>query len=94
MTLAISGKTKKEGKKLVLQNPAFEIITQDKNLDIQQLKHTGRLVPIYSETQGITSKMLRSYIKILLKMFANKIPESLPEEVRARHNLLDIKTAL
>lgn len=52
----LSGKVKK-GK---LENPQYEVLF---GIAI----HTGRLVPIYPETQGISSKWLRSRINFVLK---------------------------
>lgn len=54
--LNLSGKVKK-GK---LENPQYEVL-------FGTAIHTGRLVPIYPETQGISSKWLRSRINFVLK---------------------------
>ena len=37
--------------------------------------HTGRIVPVYSETRGMTSRWLRFIIKPLLSALYNKMPE-------------------
>ncbi len=93
-TVSLSGKLKPEGKKLIFQSPAFELVSQDEDLNIDDLKHTGRLVPIYPETMGISSKLIRSFTKRILKIFVSQIPEPLPEETRKNHNLMDIQNAL
>ena len=85
---------KQEGKKLIFQSPAYEIVSQDEDLDMNDLKHTGRLVPIYSETMGISSKLIRSLTKRVLKIFLDQIPEPLPENTRREHSLMDIQNAL
>lgn len=54
--LNLSGKVKK-GK---LENPQYEVL-------FGTAIHTGRLVPIYPETQGISSKWLRSRINHVLQ---------------------------
>jgi len=94
MVVSLSGKVKQQGKKLLLESPVYELISQDEDFNIHNLKHTGRLVPIYSETEGISSKMIRSYVKRALKIFLDKIPEPLPPETRQNYNLMDIKNAL
>ena len=96
MLLTVSGKPKVKGKHFVFQSPAFEIISSDneEEIDINNLKHTGRLIPIYPETNGVSSKMLRTYIKKLLDSFHNKFIDYLPEETKRRNNLLDFNKAL
>jgi ATP-dependent DNA helicase RecG len=70
-----AGKVSIEGKRLVLQNPMFEMISDQ----FQETRHTGRLVPIYSQTTGITSKMLRFVLGKVIPLFKDA-PEFLPEE--------------
>src|SRR3989344_2482423 len=53
------------GRGLYLSNPGYEKISND------ELRHTGRLVPIYAETEGVTSKYLRFLIKPLLEYFSS-----------------------
>jgi len=74
------------GKYFSMSNPAFEKSTRDAT-------NTGRLVPIYSETSGITSKWIRWQIKTLLPL-AKIIPDILSAEIRKKYNLSDIYTAL
>lgn len=61
-----------------------------------QLKtiHTGRLVPIYNETYGVSSKWLRSRIKNGLEIFGEGIEEFLPEEIVKNEKLLPEKEAI
>jgi ATP-dependent DNA helicase RecG len=57
------------------------------------LIHTGRLVPIYPETKGITSKMIRRKIWNLLKK--NKIYDDwLPETIIHQYQLISLDTAI
>ncbi|OGN07293.1 MAG: hypothetical protein A2750_03135 [Candidatus Yanofskybacteria bacterium RIFCSPHIGHO2_01_FULL_45_42] len=60
--------------------------------DPQPLKHTSGLVPIYPETEGVTSKYLRFLIKPLLQSI--KLIDPLPEDMRARYGLAELNTAL
>lgn len=61
------------GNKLTLVSPDYELITQNSSL------HTGRLVPIYSETAGLTSKWLRQKIYGLLNDIPNDfLPDKQP----------------
>lgn len=54
--------------------------------------HTGRLVPVYPETEGISSKWLRSKIFSLLKNI--KIEEYLDKTVLEKENLMELPLAL
>jgi len=97
LTISLSGNVKLDRYGLYFQNPGYEVIRDSRitKLDSHnqlKLKHTGRLVPVYPETEGLTSRYLRFLIKPLLKL-TQRIPDFLPEEVIKRQNLFDIKTA-
>ncbi len=95
--ITVSGKPKAKGKHFVFQSPAFEIISQNKDdeeVDIANLKHTGRLIPVYPETSGVSSKMLRTYIKRLLDSFQKQFIDYLPEETKKRNKLFNLEDAL
>ena len=55
--------------------------------------HTGRFVPVYSLTQGLPQRTLRTMIASLLEAFAGRIEDPLPEEIRKRHGLLGLVEA-
>ena len=80
----------KEG--IFLNNPSYERIYDFGK--IEELTHTGRIVPIYSETRGLTSRWLRYIIKPLLYMFAESIQETLPEEIIKKYKFLPIQEAI
>jgi len=79
--------------KLVLDKKFFSIINPAWEMASRETTNTGRLVPVYSETKGITSKWIRWQIKIILKNI-EKISEVLPDEIRKKFSLPDIQTAL
>jgi len=60
----------------------------------QETTHLGRVVPVYQESKGLTSRYFRYVLKPILKNLAEKIPETLPEEIRKEYNLLELKEAL
>ncbi|MGE4554726.1 MAG: ATP-dependent DNA helicase RecG [Candidatus Paceibacterota bacterium] len=99
MTLSVSGKVKKQGKKFILSNPSFEILSyfkeelKDQKEILNYLKHTARLVPIYSETEGLSSKAIRSFILKVLDL-RNQIKEYLPSFILEKYNLLPLNEAL
>jgi len=96
--VCLAGKvTKKNGSKY-LSNPAYEKISDpnsvSKNGWKQDLTHTGRLIPVYPETEGVSSKWLRFIIKPLLTKLSDKIPDSLPEKIIKENNFLPVRKAL
>ena len=56
------------------------------------LKHTSGLVPVYPETEGVTSKYLRFLVKPLLKNI--KVSDPLPLSVLNKYNMPEISKAL
>jgi ATP-dependent DNA helicase RecG len=56
--------------------------------------HVGRIVPIYHETKGLTSRQIRILVKGLLDEYLSGIEELLPAAVRSKYGLSSIHTAL
>lgn len=80
----------KEG--LYLNNPVYERINEIG--ENEELTHTGRIVPVYSETRGVTSRWLRYVIKPLLYRFAEQIQETLPPDIIKKYKFLPINEAV
>lgn len=74
-TFAFSGKADLFDRKITLVSPAYESM-EDKQDGI----HTGRLVPIYPGTSGISSKWLRGRVNYLLNRLL-AINDFLPEKI-------------
>lgn len=56
--------------------------------------HVGRIVPIYHETRGWSSRQMRVLTKTLLEDHAADLRDVLPVPMRARQRLLPIREAL
>jgi ATP-dependent DNA helicase RecG len=56
--------------------------------------HVGRIVPIYHETKGWTSRQMRVLMKALLDDHAARFRDILPVTVRARQRLIPVQEAL
>ncbi|HET8722294.1 MAG TPA: ATP-dependent DNA helicase RecG, partial [Nitrospira sp.] len=56
--------------------------------------HVGRIVPVYHETKGWTSRQMRVLIKGLLDEHAADLKDPLPVAVRARQRLMPVQQAL
>ncbi len=78
-----------------LSNPAYEKIPiSNAQYLISNLTHTGRIVPVYPETEGLSSRWLRFIIKPILSHLKNKIADPLPEKIRREFGLLPISQAI
>src|SRR6185436_5199108 len=71
---------------------AYERIYEDS--ENQNLTHTGRIIPVYSETKGVTSRWLRYVVKPLLVQFHEHVPEVLPPEIIKKHKFVPISEAV
>ena len=95
--LNLSGRVVLNKKKVCFSNPAYEITSYGESAswrnDKKESLHTGRLVPIYPETFGLTSRWLRLGIKSLLR-FVNQVPDVLPNELKKTHRLPNLEYAL
>ncbi|MBU3978324.1 hypothetical protein KKE68_01315 [Patescibacteria group bacterium] len=87
--ISASGKVEGSGKKISIQSPEFEIL-----INGQQPIHTGRLIPIYPETKGISSKWLRRQIHKILKDHKNELLEYLPTNIIDKFQFMDFSQAL
>lgn len=55
---------------------------------------TGGILPLYSETEGLTQKALRKIVAQALEIGAAKVSDELPEHVRRDHKLVPIIQAI
>ncbi|MET0851882.1 MAG: ATP-dependent DNA helicase RecG [Candidatus Rokuibacteriota bacterium] len=76
---------------------ALEMLVKDyeivESADDEHL-HTGRLVPIYPATERVSQRWLRALTRRLVDEFADRVPETLPEPLRARRDLDAIARAI
>ena len=86
-TLSLSGKVDWFGRSIVMISPEYEIYKE-------QSLHTGRLVPVYSETEGLSSKWLRGRIAFVIESCLEKLEEYIPEFIRNENKLPDITHAI
>lgn len=85
------GKLGEFNKHFVLYNPEYELLTAVK--EKLGTVHTGRIVPIYEETRGLSSKWLRARVDAIFKE-NSKLDEYLPEEILREERLLRINEAI
>jgi len=83
----LSGKVNWDNKGLYLSNPAYELAKRVPT-------NTGRIVPVYPETRGVTSRWIRWKISQLLGKYLNEIPEIIPNAILKRQELIGVKEAV
>lgn len=75
------GKYSFSGKIDIFNNKKALISPEYENIEVgDSTIHTGRLVPVYPETRGVSSKWLRAKISFALKAFDDNFDEFLPSE--------------
>lgn len=89
MTISIAGKLDFFGRKVAFLGPEYEIARED-----SKSIHTGRIIPVYPETAGVSSKWLRRRIQDTIESEKDKIEEFLPKEVLTSHKLLDYRSSI
>ncbi|MCK4800179.1 DEAD/DEAH box helicase, partial [Candidatus Parcubacteria bacterium] len=85
--VSLSGKIVYAQEGLQLSNPSYELLGSGRSL------HTARLVPVYHETEGLSSKWLRAHIKPIVK-FANEVEEFLPASIIKDQKLFSYSEAI
>ena len=82
-TVVLSGHVKPDysGYGVFMEGPEFEIIGSGDN----DLIHTGRIVPVYHITNGLSQKVIRSIVKGVLD--SSSIPEIISGDILDKYNL-------
>ncbi|NLP00798.1 MAG: ATP-dependent DNA helicase RecG [Clostridiaceae bacterium] len=78
------GKVKRSGMRLEMNNPVIETAEQFG-------KNTGRILPVYSLTKGLTQTHLRKITENALKLTGERFEETLPQDLRESYNLSQIR---
>ena len=68
----------------------YEVVGEEQEFTL----HVGRIVPIYHETKGWTSRQMRVLMKGLLDEHTADLKDTLPVAVRARQRLMPVQEAL
>jgi RecG-like helicase len=90
--VCLAGKlVEKKGAKY-LSNPMYEKVRDSFETE-EDYTHTGRLVPVYPETAGVSSRWLRYIIKPLLAGFS-KMPDPLPENLLGSYDFMPWRNAI
>jgi len=71
----------------VFQSPEYEPLTED-------LTHTGRLIPVYPLTEGLSSRVVRRVVKETVDRCAPQVHDFLSQDLRTRARLLELSEAI
>ena len=87
--IVVSGRLKRFGRSLTIDNPEFQAIEGD-----GEVLHAGRIVPVYRLTAGLTAARLRVAMREALDRAGSAYPEYLPTDLRREERLVGIADAL
>jgi ATP-dependent DNA helicase RecG len=87
--LGVSGKVEVYKNQLVFESPEYELLDQG-----QPGIHTGRMVPVYPLTEGLTSRSLRRLTSQALQEWLGGVEELLPGDLLDRARLMPLREAI
>ena len=87
--IAVSGKASVFRGQLVFENPEHEML-ETTRLGV----HTGRLVPVYPLTEGLTRRNMRRLTWQVVQNWLGGLEETLPDDILARTRLMPLLDAV
>lgn len=87
-TIAISGLVSVFKGQKVFESPEWELLKDKEPI------HTGRLVPIYPLTEGLSPRQVRRWTKEALDAYSWQLKDFLPQDVKIRCQFLELRTAV
>lgn len=100
----VSGIVEKDqvGKRFSIKNGEIELLGIAGESDLEsggefsqhQSVHTGRLVPVYPLTEGLSLRHLRTIIHNALLAYGDQLKDALPAAVQEEFSLLDLRKAI
>ena len=88
MKIVLSGKVRLFNGRFVFESPEWEPLEEG------DLIHTGRLVPVYPLTEGLHQRQTRKMIKGVVDLWADRVPDFLPSDIKTRCQLIPLPRAL
>lgn len=87
--LVFSGKPQRKSGRWEFRNPRVHLLTDDDDVD-----QAVGVLPRYALTEGIRMEQMRRMTRAVTDLYADLVPDPLPEAWRERHRLPHLKTAL
>jgi ATP-dependent DNA helicase RecG len=85
--LVISGKVDQYLGRITFSSPTWEPLDKE-------LIHTGRLVPVYPLTKGVSARWLRRLMKRTTDYWSLRLPDHLPLALREQRDLPNLESAI
>ena len=73
-----------------MRTPQYEVVDEDEDL----LLHVGRIVPVYHETRGLSSRHLRRILWGLLETYGSDLQDPLPSRLVQQHHWPSLDAAI
>ena len=73
-----------------MRTPHYEVVEEDED----QLLHVGRIVPVYHETRGLSSRQLRRILWGLLETYGSDLQDPLPSRLLEQHQWPSLNAAI
>lgn len=73
-----------------MRTPQYEVVDEDEDL----LLHVGRIVPVYHETRGLSSRQLRRILWGLLETYGSDLQDPLPSRLLEQHQWPSLNAAI
>jgi len=86
--IVISGKVSSFRNRKVFESPEWEFLETD------DLTHTGRLIPVYPLTAGLSPRVARRLVKENLDQWIPRLPDFLPADIRRNAGLITLPEAI
>ena len=90
MNIIFSGEVQEFRFRKQVLHPDFEIYSDEEKKDFL---HFGRIVPIYSETEGLYQKTIRKILKHVVDSYVSRVVDPLPETMKTKHELMVLAEA-
>ncbi|HSA06458.1 MAG TPA: ATP-dependent DNA helicase RecG [Candidatus Gastranaerophilales bacterium] len=78
--------------RLTIDSPEMEVVSG--SIEEVDSLHLNRIVPVYTVTEYLNVKTLRTAINNVLEVYGNFVEDFLPENIRKKHDLIEKKEAL
>jgi ATP-dependent DNA helicase RecG len=86
--IMVSGEPVLEGMRWEMRHPRLELLADDEDAP------AGRILPVYSLTEGIVQSQMRRIVSAVVESHAELVEDAFPESFLAAHRLLPIRSAL
>ena len=80
----------RRGAGVQMRTPQYEVVDEDEDL----LLHVGRIVPVYHETRGLSSRQLRRILWGLLETYGSDLQDPLPSRLLEQHQWPSLNAAI